>query len=173
MMNGPTVVCALRRLMVAALAASLAAPVARAADRKDTLKVGLMFGLTGPASPIGPVQRDGALLAIDEVNAQGGLVIGKRKVKVSHVLKDDETKPDVAIRRFRELVDEEKIDLLVGQTFAPIAAAINKEVKKTPIPYFPACVAALGMFKKEEMAPHTFSMLGSAYSIGYASAAYI
>jgi branched-chain amino acid transport system substrate-binding protein len=162
------------RMLAAALALALAAPAAQAAEfTKDTLKIGLMFGLTGAASPIGPVQRDGALLAIEEANAQGGLQIGKKKVKVAYVLKDDETKPDVAIRRFRELVDEDKIDVLVGQTFAPIAAALNKEVKKTPVPYFPVCVAALGMFKKEEMSPHTFSMLGSAYSIGYASAAYI
>jgi branched-chain amino acid transport system substrate-binding protein len=162
-----------RVLVAAALALAAALPARAAEYPKDTLKIGLMFGLTGAASPIGPVQRDGALLAIDEVNAQGGLAIGKKKVKVTYALKDDETKPDVAIRRFRELVDEDKIDLLVGQTFAPIAAALNKEVKKTPVPYFAACVAALGMFKKEEMAPHTFSVLGSAYSIGYASAAYI
>jgi branched-chain amino acid transport system substrate-binding protein len=173
-MSAPKTVSAFARLLLVVLASSLAAPAVKAADlHKDTLKIGLMFGLTGPASPIGPVQRDGALLAIEEVNAQGGLAVGKKKVKVTYVLKDDETKPDVAIRRFRELVDEEKIDLLVGQTFAPIAAALNKEVKKTPIAYFPACVVALGMFKKEEMAPHTFSMLGSAYSIGYASASYI
>lgn len=171
-MSEGTMTRTLGRLGVAALAALLAAPVARAAD-KDTLKVGLMFGLTGPASPIGPVQRDGALLAIDEVNAQGGLQIGKKKVKVSHVLKDDESKPDVAIRRFRELVDEEKIDVLVGQTFAPITGALNKEVKKTPLPYFPVNVVAYGLFKKEEIAPHTFALHGSAYSAGYASAAYI
>jgi len=161
-------------LLAAAVAAALPLTQARAAEfKKDTVKVGLMFGLTGAASPIGPVQRDGAILAIEEANAQGGITVGGRKVKVSYVLKDDETKPDVAIRRFRELVDEEKIDILVGQTFAPIAAALNKEVKKIPIPYFPVCVAALSMFKKEEMSPHTYSMLGSAYSIGYASASYI
>jgi branched-chain amino acid transport system substrate-binding protein len=174
-MDARTTIRALGKWVVATVVASLAVPaVPLAAEvQKDTIKVGLMFGLTGPASPIGPVQRDGALLAIDEVNAQGGLTVGKKKVKVTYVLKDDETKPDVAIRRFRELVDEEKIDILLGQTFAPIAAALNKEVKKTHIAYFPVCVAALGMFKKEEMSPHTFSMLGSAYSIGYASASYI
>jgi branched-chain amino acid transport system substrate-binding protein len=173
-MTGRTTTRMLGRLMVAALAASLAAPVTHAADfAKGNLKVGLMFGLTGPASPIGPVQRDGALLAIEEVNAQGGLTVGKKKVKVSYVLKDDETKPDVAIRRFREMVDEEKIDILVGQTFAPITGAVNKEVKKTPLPYFPVNVVAYGLFKKDEIAPHTFGVHGSAYSAGYASAAYI
>ncbi len=165
---------ALLKLSVAAIAVSLAVPATRAADYpKDDLKIGLMFGLTGPASPIGPVQRDGALLAIEEVNAAGGLTVGNKKVKVTYVLKDDETKPDVAIRRFRELLGEDKVDILVGQTFAPITGALNKEVKKTPIGYFPVNVVAYGLFKKEEIAPTTFAVHGSAYSAGYASATYV
>jgi branched-chain amino acid transport system substrate-binding protein len=164
----------LLKLSVAAIAVSLAVPESRAADfPRATVKVGLMFGLTGAASPIGPVQRDGALLAIDEINAAGGLAIGAKKVKVEYVLKDDETKPDVAIRRFRELLGEDKVDLIVGQTFANITAALNKEVKKTPVGYFPVNVVAYGMFKKEEIAPTTFAVHGSAYSAGYASATYV
>jgi branched-chain amino acid transport system substrate-binding protein len=88
-------------------------------------------------------------------------------------VKDDETKPDIAIRRYRELVDEEKVDAIVGQTFAPISAALNKQVKISPIGYFPVNVVALGMFAKEEMAPSTFAVHGSAYSAGYAGASYV
>lgn len=160
------------RLFAVAVAMLLVPQVGRAAD-KDSIKVGLMFGLTGAASPIGPVQRDGALLAIEEANAAGGIKLGGKSVKVSYVLKDDETKPDVAIRRFREMIDEDKIDVLVGQTFAPISGAINKEIKKTTVPYFPVNVVAFGFFKKDEIAPQTFAVHGSAYSAGYASAAYI
>lgn len=139
----------------------------------DKVRVGLMFGLTGAASPIGPVQLDGAKLAIKEINTKGGVNIGGRKVPIEFYVKDDESKPDVAIRRFRELIGENKINVLVGQTFAPISAALNKEVKKTPIAYFPVNVVAIGMFHKDEMAETTFAIHGCAYSIGYASAAYI
>ncbi len=55
-----------------------------------------------------------------------------RRFPSSFFVKDDESKPDVAIRRFRELVDENKVNVVVGQTFAPISAALNKEVKKPP-----------------------------------------
>jgi|Deesub1362B_J571_1020462.scaffolds.fasta_scaffold00078_96 branched-chain amino acid transport system substrate-binding protein len=137
------------------------------------IKVGLIFGLTGAASPVGPVQLDGAKLAIDEINAAGGLDWGGKKIPVTYVVKDDETKPDVAIRRFRELINEEKVHVIVGQTFASITAALNKQVKRYPIAYFPVNVVALKMFSKEEMAPTTFAVHGCAYSAGYASAAYI
>ena len=139
----------------------------------DKVRIGLMFGLTGAASPIGPVQLDGAKLAIKEINAKGGVTIGGKKVPIEYYVKDDESKPDIAIRRFRELKDENKVNVIVGQTFAPISAALNKEVKKTPIAYFPVNVVAIGMFDKNEMAETTFSIHGCAYSIGYAGAAYI
>ena len=152
---------------------SLVIPAGVYAEAPAKIKVGLMFGLTGAASPIGPVQLEGAKLAIKEVNAAGGVKIGGKKVPVEFVVKDDETKPDIAIRRFRELTSEDKVDIIVGQTFAPISAAINKEVKKTPIGYFPVNVVAITMFEKNEMAETTFAIHGAAYSIGYAGASYI
>jgi branched-chain amino acid transport system substrate-binding protein len=151
----------------------LLAPAAAGAAGPEKLKVGLMFGLTGAASPIGPLQLDGAKLALKDVNAAGGVRLGGKKVPVEFVVRDDETKPDIAIRRFRELVTEEKVHLLVGQTFAPISGALNKEVKKTPVLYFPVNVVALKMFEKAEIAPSTFAVHGSAYATGYAGAAYI
>jgi branched-chain amino acid transport system substrate-binding protein len=157
---------AISLVFASAMAALAAAP-------PQEIKVGLIYGLTGAASPVGPVQLDGSKFAIDEINAAGGLQWGDKKVPVKYVTKDDETKPDVAIRRFRELVDEDKVDVVVGQTFAPISAALNKEVKRHPIGYFPVNVVALKMFEKDELAPTTFAVHGCAYSIGYAGANYI
>jgi branched-chain amino acid transport system substrate-binding protein len=139
----------------------------------EKVKMGLMFGLTGAASPIGPVQLDGAKLAIKEINAAGGVKFGAKKVPIEVFVKDDESKPDIAIRRYREMVDENKVDVIVGQTFAPISAALNKEVKKSSVAYFPVNVVAINMFEKNEMAETTFSIHGCAYSIGYAGASYI
>lgn len=139
----------------------------------DKVRIGLMFGLTGAASPIGPVQLDGAKLAIKEINAAGGVKFGAKKVPIETFVKDDESKPDIAIRRFREMVGENKVHVIVGQTFAPLSAALNKEVKKTPVAYFPVNVVAINMFEKNEMAETTFSIHGCAYSIGYAGASYI
>ena len=139
----------------------------------DKIRIGLMFGLTGAASPIGPLQLDGAKFAVKEVNAAGGVKMGGKRVPIEIFVKDDESKPDIAIRRFRELIDENKVVAIVGQTFAPLSAALNKEVKKTPIAYFPVNVVAATMFEKNEIAETTFAVHGSAYSAGYAGASYI
>ena len=159
--------------LICFVAASSIASGSAWAAQPDKIRVGLIFGLTGAASPIGPLQLDGAKLAVKEVNAAGGVKMGGKRVPIEFFVKDDESKPDVAIRRFRELIDENKVNVIVGQTFAPISAALNKEVKKTPIAYFPVNVVAATMFEKNEMAETTFAIHGSAYSAGYAGASYI
>ncbi len=158
-------------LVVASLVAAV--PGSSAAGTPDQIKIGLMFGLTGPASPIGPVQLKGAKLAIDEINAAGGVKLGGKRIPVVAVVKDDETKGDVAVRRFKELRNEEKVVGLVGSTFAGIAKALNNQVRRQPIPYISACVAPMDMFEKGKLAPTTFGIHGTAYSIGYSGAAYI
>ena len=152
---------------------ALAGGSAFSAETVSKVKVGLMFGLTGAASPVGPVQLQGAKLAVKEINARGGVNLGGKKIPLEFVVKDDETKADIAIRRYREMTSEDKVHGVVASTFAPIAAAINKEVQKTPTVHFAACVAPIAMFKKGDLAPSTFGILGDAYSIGFAGAAYI
>ena len=71
------------------------------ADDPKEIKIGLMFGLTGPASPIGPVQMKGAQMAIKEINDAGGVKYKGKTIPVVAVIKDDETKGDVAVRRFK------------------------------------------------------------------------
>jgi branched-chain amino acid transport system substrate-binding protein len=143
------------------------------ADDPKEIKIGLMFGLTGPASPIGPVQMKGAQMAIKEINDAGGVKYKGKYLPLVAVIKDDETKGDVAIRRFKELRNEDKVHGLVGSTFAGISKALNTQMKRQPLPYISACVAPMDMFKKGNLAPTTFGIHGTAYSIGYSGAAYI
>lgn len=141
-----------------------------AAAEDAPVKLGLMFGLTGTASPIGPVQLDGAKLAIDEVNAAGGIDFGDSKRKVEYIVRDDETKPDSAIRRFRDFVNVDGVDAVIGQSLASISGALNKEVKRTNVAYFPVNVVGLDLFTPQELSESTFAIHGCAYSAGYASA---
>ncbi len=143
-----------------------------AGDPKQ-IKIGLMFGLTGPASPIGPVQMKGAKMAIKEINDAGGVRFKGENLPLVAVIKDDETKGDVAVRRFKELRNEDKVHGLVGSTFAGISKALNTQMKRLPLPYISACVAPMDMFEKGKLAPTTFGIHGTAYSIGYSGAAYI
>jgi len=74
-------------------------------------KVGHMTFFTGPAAVLGEPSYKGLMLAVDEINAQGGL-LGKRKIEV---LKADEAAgTDANVKELRRMKLSEKIDLFTG-----------------------------------------------------------
>jgi branched-chain amino acid transport system substrate-binding protein len=143
----------------------LGAGHAMAADA-GKVKVGILLPLTGTFAAVAETQRDGALLAIDVINKRGGLDMPGGKVQIEGVVGDDEAKQDVAVRRFRYMVDE-GVKGLGGQTFAPVAYTINGLVSKDPLAYFPVCVMSKEAFQKGKLAESTFATAYSPWTVGY------
>ena len=133
-------------------------------------KLGFMTSLSGSFAAVGETQKKGAILAAEEVNANGGLDMPWGKVKVTVISKDDEAKLDVGVRRYREL-REAGIHALTGTVWNPMSAAINEETKMDPLPYLAANVPALDSFKKGNPALGTYSVAFTPWSIGYLAGA--
>jgi ABC-type branched-subunit amino acid transport system substrate-binding protein len=146
--------------------------VSSAAENPKVFKLGFITSLSGSFAAVAETQRKGVLLAVDQVNARGGLNLPWGKVKIEVLTKDDEAKLDVGVRRFRELIAE-GANGITGTTFNPMAAAFNEECKITPVPFFPGCVPAIDSFKKGNMADATFSVAFTPWSIGYLGGAII
>jgi branched-chain amino acid transport system substrate-binding protein len=90
-----------RRFLVPALLAACAAACALAGcPGKAPISVGFVAQLTGVQSELGVQERDGALLAMDEINAAGG--VAGRRIKL--IVRDDLGTPDGARAADRELV---------------------------------------------------------------------
>ena len=138
---------------------------ASAADGSK-IKVGILLPLTGTFAAVAETQKEGALLAVDVINKRGGLNMPNGKVMVEGVVADDEAKQDVGVRRYRYMVSE-GVKGVGGQTWAPLAYAINAMVSKEPMPYFPVCVMAKEAFQKGKLAPSTFATAYSPWSVGY------
>jgi len=136
------------------------------AAEPNKIKVGILLPLTGTFAMVAETQRDGALLAVDGVNNKGGLNMPWGKVKVEGVVGDDEAKQDVGVRRYRYMVSE-GVKGVGGQTWAPLAYAINALVFKEPMPYFPVCVMAKEAFLKGKLADSTFATAFSPWTVGY------
>jgi branched-chain amino acid transport system substrate-binding protein len=136
------------------------------AAQPSKIKVGILLPLTGTFAAVAETQRDGALLAIDVVNKRGGLNMPGGKVMVEGVVADDEAKQDIGVRRYRYMVSE-GVKGVGGQTWAPLAYAINAMVMKEPLPYFPVCVMAKEAFQKGKLAPSTFATAYSPWTVGY------
>jgi branched-chain amino acid transport system substrate-binding protein len=106
------------------LALLLAGALAACHPSQGTIKVGEVASLTGKEAAYGQSSHDGTLLAIEEINAAGG-VLGK---KLELVTLDDASKAGEAGTAARKLISREKVVALLGEVasgrsmeMAPIA----------------------------------------------------
>jgi len=83
---------------------------AGAAEAED-VKIGILFGVTGEFSDFVPPLLDAAKLAVDEVNANGGILKGQ---KLETVLGDTMSTAQGAIDAARKLVGSDKVSAIVG-----------------------------------------------------------
>jgi branched-chain amino acid transport system substrate-binding protein len=100
-----------------------------AADKP--VKIGFVYIMSGPFATYGQFAKQGAELAIDEINKAGG--INGRKVEA--LFEDDTGKPDVGIRVIRKLVYENGVDIVMGIDSSGVASAVAPVMKelKTPL----------------------------------------
>jgi ABC-type branched-subunit amino acid transport system substrate-binding protein len=126
---------------------------AGAAD-KEPINIGVIASLTGYLSDQAQNVVEGTELAVEEINASGGLL--GRPIKV-HV-RDDEMKPPVGARRFEDLVKNQGIVMHTGVVFAPIASSIqqvNKQLGENGVILFQAATNSMEQNPKN-MQPYLF-----------------
>src|SRR5256712_7576057 len=103
----------------------LAFPAVLRAQSKEPIGIGFPLPLTGTFAAIAADLQKGAQLAMEELNAKGG-VMG-RKIEV--LFRDDELKPAVGAQRTKELIENQKVDFVVGGLAAHVQMAINEQTK--------------------------------------------
>jgi branched-chain amino acid transport system substrate-binding protein len=121
-----------RRSVNVGLAASLAAPaftrIARAEG--DTIKIGMVLPVTGPAADNGKYSLAGAKIALDRVNKAGG-VLGKQ---VALIIEDDQTTNPGVVLAFSKLAAEPDIVAFLGSIRSTQNHAMAPDILRTGKP---------------------------------------
>src|SRR5437870_12232024 len=112
-----------------AAVATAAFPAVLRAQGGDPIRIGCPLPLTGPFAALAADMQRGAQLAVDELNAKGGIM--SRKVEV--LFRDDQLKPAVGAQRTKELIENEKCLFIVGGLAAHVQMAINEQTKKSKV----------------------------------------
>src|SRR5437868_11690863 len=112
--------------LLAAMAAQAMAVSAHAEDQAKKIKIGVIFDLTGPLAGGGSeLEYIGAKIMLDHYSKTG--VEG---YKVEAVYADAQSKPDVAINESVRLLEQEKVDMLMGffssAQCVPVAARVEQ-----------------------------------------------
>jgi branched-chain amino acid transport system substrate-binding protein len=102
-------------------ALQVASPFVITARADDEVKIGLDNPLTGTYAALGKNELIGAKLALDHINAKGG-ILGRK----AELLVEDSTSGDAgtAVQKARKLIDRDKVNFLVGNINSALAQAI-------------------------------------------------
>lgn len=84
-----------------------------AVSNEDGVKIGFVWPLTGGSATIGQQHNDGALTAIEEINANGGIK-SLGGIKIIPIVGDSETQPDIGSTQVERLITKEDVSIVVG-----------------------------------------------------------
>ena len=119
------------RACALALAAATALGAASSASAAD-IKIGVAEALSGGAAQYGVSIRNGFQLAVDEINAAGGV----NGSKIALVVEDEQGKKDEAINAFKKLIFQDKVLMLFGPTLSNSAQAADPIAQGSKIVVF-------------------------------------
>jgi branched-chain amino acid transport system substrate-binding protein len=132
-----------RRTLLSSAAAALAlASMSGSALAAESIKIGLVTALSGQSALAGEAITRGMQVAIDEINAKGGL-LGGRQLEL--VRRDDEANPAKGVTAARELIFKEKVAVLFGGLDTPVSMAIVPLVNQEKVPFMGPWAAGTGI----------------------------
>ena len=100
----------IQRLMVGLGALCTSLILVSAQAQTQPIKVGGTLALTGPLSATAVMQKIAGEIYVEQLNKRGGW-LGR---PVEYVLKDDQSRPDVARTLYEQLITVDKVDLITG-----------------------------------------------------------
>jgi branched-chain amino acid transport system substrate-binding protein len=120
----------IKKILLVLVALSLLISVTACAAEEKTIKIGIVLELTGDLGFMGENMLNGARMAVEEINAAGG-VLGK---PVELVEEDGATDPDQGFDRVKKLVEVDGVQVIVGPMITPTSELSMPYAKTHKIP---------------------------------------
>lgn len=108
--------------MVLAIGAVGLAACSLSAQAQQTVKIGFLGTLSGPAGALGQDQYDAFMLGIEHAGGK----LGGATVQV--IKEDDQLKPDLGVQLAQKLIEKDKVNIITGGTFSNVMMAIHKPI---------------------------------------------
>ncbi len=153
-----------RRFLAVIVAAGL---MPAAAMAQSTIKIGYPMPLSGPASVYGVPITKGAEMAVQEINASGG-VLGK---KLELLSRDSKASADEAVRLARELIIKNGVDVLSGTLTSAEAPAVSTIAKENKIVFVAPTSKTVQLTSPANLHPYIFRLASNTDIEGRTAAA--
>jgi len=128
-----------KKLLVLALAVSiLTILMVGITSAQEPYKIGAIFSITGPASPLGEPERNTAIMVAEQINAAGG-INGHPLELIVYDTAGEETKSVMEVKR---LIERDKVIAIIGPSRSGTTLAVVPIVEKAEIPFI-SCAASI------------------------------
>jgi branched-chain amino acid transport system substrate-binding protein len=117
------------RRFVACLSTLLVLSLAAPALAQGPIKIGEISSFSGIGAPFTGPYKGGIEMAVEEVNAKGGLL--GRKIEV--IFRDDKSQPAEAVKHAQELVTSDKVSMISGTFLSNVGLAVSDWAKQNQV----------------------------------------
>ncbi len=125
----------------------------------ESYNLGVDLAITGTGALYCKDGIDAIKLAVEEINAQGGL-LKKHPIKI--FIRDSHTKPDVAVREAKDLILRDKVRCILGTYSSACGVAIKPVCLEYKVLHIPA-ISNSENITKINYSPYTFQVVPNSY----------
>jgi branched-chain amino acid transport system substrate-binding protein len=154
-------------IFLSALLALIVVPLAISADQK-VVKIGALYPMTGRAGIYGLDSVEAAEMAIEEINAKGGVA----GYKLELINTDSKAKPDYSIMVAKRYIDQDKVHFLFGVVSSAVGLALT-EVSKQNKKIFIGTDHASTQLTVDKFQPYYFRVSNNTFQSMAAGALYL
>jgi len=129
-----------RLLFAAAAWVAFVAVSVQPALSAETIKMGFVFSMTGGAAAYGATQKEGAQLAVDQINSTSG-----GSLKIVPVFEDDASVPQQGTNVYNKLINGDKVSIIIGPTLSNTAKITNPIAQQAGVPVLGVSNTASGI----------------------------
>ena len=133
--------------LLLALTAVVTTVVPGFTQAKPPVVVALVAAMSGGSALSGEAIKRGLTVAIDEINAKGG-VLGGRKIEL--VIRDEEGNPSKGVTAARDVIEREKAVAVFGGLHSPVGLAMTPVFHELKVPYVGTWAAATNITRNDK-----------------------
>ncbi|MBU1398068.1 MAG: ABC transporter substrate-binding protein [Proteobacteria bacterium] len=132
----------------------------------EPYNLGVALGLTGAGALYSADGVEGIKLAVEEINAKGGL-LGQHKIEL--FIRDSQTKPDVGVREVKDLILRDKIRAVINDYSSAVAMAVKPIAQEYKVLHI-ASISNSENITMINPSPYTFQVVPNSYMQAKAAA---
>ncbi len=114
----------------------------------DSIKIGLVAAVSGPHTFADARMIDGVKMAVDEINAKGGITVSGKKYKLDLLVEDTQSRADVAVSGAQKLLSGGDVRFIFTTNISVVGSPIANLVSRSPVILIGAFTTMQGLLGK-------------------------